>query len=82
MPSDLEDAWDALHAATPPGWYVGRPSFHPERNEWLLYAFDPAEIGHVGIRKREWTAVASTEAGVVAKMARCLAEIRAGRVPK
>jgi hypothetical protein len=59
----LEDAWDALHAAAPRGWYVGRPSFHHERNEWLLYAFDPAEIAHVGIRKREWTAIAATEDG-------------------
>jgi uncharacterized protein YjbI with pentapeptide repeats len=32
-----------------------------------------------GVRKREWTAIAATEA-VVAEMARCLAEIRAGRV--
>ena len=47
-----------------------------------MYAFDPAEIAHVGIRKREWTAIAATEADVVAEMARCLAEVSAGRVPK
>jgi hypothetical protein len=36
----------------------------------------------VGVRKREWTAIAATEEAVVAEMARCLAEISAGRVPK
>jgi hypothetical protein len=36
-------AWDALHAATPQGWYVGRPSHHPERQEWIMFAFDPSE---------------------------------------
>jgi hypothetical protein len=36
----------------------------------------------VGIRKREWTAIAATEADVVAEMARWSAEISAGRVPK
>jgi hypothetical protein len=42
MGSEPEDAWDALHAVTPPGWYIGRPSYHLERDEWLLYAFDPS----------------------------------------
>jgi hypothetical protein len=46
----LEDAWDAVHAALPAGWWVGSPSFHPERREWLLYSFDPAERAVVGIR--------------------------------
>jgi hypothetical protein len=67
--SELEAARDALHDATPPGWYVGSPSYHDERREWLMYAFDPAEIAHVGIRKLEWTAIAQTKAGVVAEMA-------------
>jgi hypothetical protein len=79
--TDLAGAWDALHAATPRGRYVGRPSFHHERNEWQQYAFDPTERAVVGIRKREWTGVALTEAGVEAE-ARCLAEISARRVPK
>jgi hypothetical protein len=43
---------------------------------------DPAERAVVDVRKREWTAVAQTEEGVVREMARCLAEISAGRVPK
>jgi len=78
----LEEAWDALHAVEPPGWYVGRPSYHDERREWLLYAFDPAERAIVGVRKREWTAIAQSEEAVVLEMARCLGEIRAGRAPK
>ena len=31
--SDLEEAWTAVHANTPEGWYVGQPMEHPERNE-------------------------------------------------
>ncbi len=56
MATELEGAWDALHAATPRGWYARRPSLHDERHEWLLYAFDPAERPIVGVRKRDWTA--------------------------
>ena len=37
------------------------------------------EATKVGHRSREWTAIASTEAGVVREMARCLREIRDGR---
>jgi hypothetical protein len=47
-----------------------------------MYAFDPSERAKVGLRSREWTAVAPTEEGVVREMARCLREISAGRVPK
>jgi hypothetical protein len=50
--SDLESAWDALLAVLPAGWYVGRPSYHEERDEWLLYAFDPSERAVVGVRSR------------------------------
>lgn len=56
--SDRQSAWDELHAALPPGWVVGRPSYHDERREWVLYAFDPSERPVVGIRQREWQAVA------------------------
>jgi hypothetical protein len=77
-----DDAYDELLAATPPGWWVGRPSLHDERNEWQMYAFDPAERPITGRRRRAWTAVAQTEEGVIRKMPRCLREIAAGRVPK
>lgn len=80
--SQGEKAWEQLHEATPAGWYVGRPSYHPERQEWLLYAFDPSERAVVGIRKREWTAVAESEEAVVREMARCMRELRERRVPK
>lgn len=80
--SERERAWDELHAATPPRWQVGRPSYHDERREWLLYAFDPGERAVIGIRRREWTAIADSEEGVVREMARCLRLIGDGRVPK
>ncbi len=53
----MEEAWDAIHAVLPAGWYVGRPSEHPERRGWIMYAFDPTERPRVGLRSREWTAV-------------------------
>lgn len=77
-----EEAWYSVHDALPAGWYVGRPSYHDERREWLMYAYDPSERPMVGLRSREWTAVAWTEEGVVREMARCLREIAAGRVPR
>ncbi len=80
--SNLAAAWQAVHDALPDGWVCGRASHHPERRQWLLYAFDPRERPHVGLRSREWTAVAATEVGVVREMARCLAELREGQAPK
>ena len=51
---DRVHAWDELHAAQPAGWWVGSPSYHPERREWVMYAFDPSERAVVGLRQREW----------------------------
>ncbi len=82
MTSDREQAWSELHAAKPAGWWVGQPSYHNERREWLLYAFDPSERAVVGVRQREWTAIAESDVAVVREMARCLREIGEGRVPK
>ena len=56
--SELEAAWDAAHDALPAGWYVGRPSYHDERDVWLMYAFDPSQRPKVGLRSQEWTAIA------------------------
>lgn len=81
----ISEAWNELHDATPPGWYVGPPSFNPRRGtggEWSLYAFDTRERPHVGRRSREWTAVSPTQEGVIREMARCLVEIAQGRVPR
>jgi hypothetical protein len=79
---ELEDAWAAVHAATPDGWYVGRPSEHPERREWVMYAFDTRERAIEGKRSGEWTTVAPSELDVVRSMAYCLREFKAGRWPK
>jgi hypothetical protein len=79
--TDLDVAWAAVHDALPASWTVGRPSYHDDRCERLLYAFDPSERPNLGIRSRDWTAVAPTEEGVVREMARCLREIAEGRAP-
>lgn len=77
----LDDAWKALHAATPHGWYVGRPG-QRHGGQWAQYAFDTAERAQIGRRSREWTAVGQTEEACVREMARCLREIGEGRVPR
>ena len=63
-----------MHAVTPPGCYVGRPSYHDEGREWLLSALDPCKRAVLGVRKREWTVVAQIEQGVVREMAPARAE--------
>ena len=78
---DLEEAWSALHDATPAGWYVGRPTYYDERRQWHQYAFDPSERPVVGLRSREWTAIGSSELEVVREMGRCLRELGQGRAP-
>jgi hypothetical protein len=79
---DVAAAWATLHAATPPGWFVGRPVYEERRDQWSIYAFDASERPKVGSREREWVAVAPTEVRVLREMARCLNEFGAGRVPK
>jgi hypothetical protein len=80
--TEREDAGSALLDATPAGWYVGQPSYHIERDEWVIYAFDQFERPVVGARSREWRAKAATEVGAVREMARCLRLIAQGRAPK
>ena len=79
MSTDLEDAWHDLHDATPDGWYVGRPSHYADRGTWKQHAFDATARAQVGVRSREWTAVAPTELEVVRELARCLRLIREGQ---
>ena len=76
--TDLRAAWDAVHDATPDGWYVGKPGYEERYNQWSMYAFDPSEKAVVGERSREWTAVGPTELRCVEEMALCLAELKAG----
>ena len=82
MSIDLEDAWDELHDATPPGWFAGRPSYDERRHVWEQCACDPTERAHGGARSREWTAIGPTELEVMRELARCLRLIREGRVPE
>jgi hypothetical protein len=77
-----DDSNNELLAATPPGWYVGKPMYHDERNECQTYAFDPSERLKVGRRDRQWTATGSTEERCLRTVAYCLPEIAAGRVPE
>jgi hypothetical protein len=79
--TDIHDAWEQVHAAKPVGWFVGRPN-QRHGGEWAMYAFDQTEKAHIGRRSREWTAIAMNEVDCLVEMARCLAEIGEGRVPK
>jgi hypothetical protein len=47
--ASVDDAWAELHDATPPGWYVGTPSYHVERRERAQYAFDTRERAHTAV---------------------------------
>ena len=78
----LQEAWAALIAVIPPNWNVGPASWHVERSEWQMYAWDSSERARVGKRSREWIASAATEVEVVREMGRCIRELAAGRVPK
>jgi hypothetical protein len=81
--ADLEQAWNAVHDASPLGWEVGRPAYLERRNEWQMHAFDTNDRGKPGKpRTREWTAIASSEVGVVLEMARCLRVIGEGGCPR
>jgi hypothetical protein len=80
--SELEAAWDALLAATPTGWYVGRPSYHDERDEWLLYAFDPSERAVVASEEPGVTAVAVERGRRRARDGSVPAELGDGQVPR
>lgn len=72
----FEEAYDELIAATPPGWYVGRPSFHHERNVWIQYAWDTTERPRPGKpRRREWETEAPTQETCIRSMAYALREI-------
>ena len=82
MPTDLEDAWNELHDAKPPSWFLGRPSYDERRHVWEQYAYDTQERAQAGVRSRKWTAVAPTELEVIGELARCLRLIREGRVPE
>ncbi len=58
------------------------PYYHDERRQWVQYAFDPSERPVVGLRRREWQAIAESEEAVVREMGRCLRELGAGRAPR
>lgn len=70
--------------AVPSPGDVHRPRGRPDRppRRYAQYAFDPSVRAQVGIRSREWTAVAATELDVIRELARCLRLIREGRVPE
>jgi hypothetical protein len=77
----LDAAWEAVHENTPEGWQVGRTGYADYYREWRMYAFDPAERPVVGRRSCESVATGQTELHCLQVMARCLAEIKAGRWP-
>jgi hypothetical protein len=79
---EIVAARDAIHDATPPGWWVGRPGWNDHYRHWEMYAFGPSERPTAGLRSREWTAVGTSELHVLREMAKCLRVISEGRMPK
>jgi hypothetical protein len=63
-----------LRTAQRLGWYVGVPLYDLREGRWQQYAFDRTETT-LGRRRREWTAVGTTEEACIVEMARCLREI-------
>jgi len=51
--ADLADAWDAVHDATPDGWYVGRHGYEEWYNRWRRHAFDTHGSPVIGKRSRD-----------------------------
>lgn len=81
MTDTLVDAWAELDVAVPPNWLVGPATYDERRDEWRLYAWERFPRRHrTGIT--EWQAIAPTQERVVREMARCLGEIREGRVAR
>jgi len=78
----LAAAWDEIHDNTSPGWYVGQPGYEERHRQWSMHAFDMTETPVLGKRSGEWTAVGPTKLHCLQVMARCLAEIKAGRWPR
>lgn len=79
----LEEADAELLEAVPPGWFVGRPTFHEERGVWVQYAFDTTERPRPGKpRTRDWETEAPTQERCIKSMAYSLREIATGRVPR
>ena len=76
---ELQVAWAEANAATPNGWYVGRPSEHPEPREWVMFAFDTRERAIEGKRTGEWMTVAPPDLEVGRSIAYCLRELGPGR---
>jgi hypothetical protein len=79
--TDLEAAWDELHDAKPEHSFVGRPTYHDARREWVMYDVDTREKAKAGHRTHECEAVAQSELDVVREMTRCLRLIVAGEWP-
>lgn len=79
---ELEVAWVEVHAATPPGWFVGRPG-QRHGGQWAMYAFDQTEKAYIGKRSREWT-VGRTDRGGLRQGDGAVRERESvqGRVPK
>jgi len=80
--SDLYAAQAAVREHTPPGWYVGQPGYEERHRQWSMYAFDTTETPADGKQSGECTAVGQSEVHCLRVMARCLAEIKAGRWPR
>ena len=77
----VESAWFAVHDARPEGWHVEEPVYDREQVAWRVRAHSHRARAFHGA-STDLTAAADSEVGVLHEMARCLREIREGRVPR
>ena len=75
----LEEAWSAVHDATPRAGMLAHRRFREYQNRWEMFAFDTNDRGRPGRpRTRQWTAVGASELEVLQEMARCLEVVGRG----
>ena len=50
---ELAEAWAAVRANCPDGWFVGTPGYEDRYQHWSQFAFDPSKKAVMGGRERQ-----------------------------
>jgi len=79
---DLEDAWAAIHDATPSGWFVAKPQRDMTSRQLNVSAILVSGRSRIGHMPKVKPAQAPSEPTALVELARCLVVTSAGGVPK